>query len=97
MERMELNAILPALVPAVITLIVVSVVAGLALAWTRQAEARRWIGRIWLAAAVLVVAGVVVFWVSTALVQGPHRTSVDRGLQDRQQQDLRRRLQDGGH
>ena len=94
---MELNANLPALVPGVITLIAVSVAAGLAFAWTKQAQARRWIGRIWIAATVLVAAGLVIFWVSTVMVQGPRRAGVDRSLQDQQQQELQKRLQSGGH
>jgi uncharacterized membrane-anchored protein len=94
---MEFNSNLPALVPAVIALVVVSVGAGLALAWNRQAQFRKYVIRAWIGAAVVIVGAVVVFWIATALVEGPRRAPIDRSLQERQQQELRERVQKGGH
>ncbi len=94
---MELNSNLPLLVSAVVALIVISVAAGLALAWTREQGARRLLIRTWIVLAVIIAGGALVFWVSTAMVEGPRRATVDRNLQAQQQDELRRRLQNGGH
>jgi hypothetical protein len=94
---MELNSNLPVLVSAVIALIVVSVAAALTLAWGRRPRLRTLVGRLWLVAVVVIVVGVGVFWISTAMVEGPRRATVDRSLQARQQEELRLRLQKGGH
>jgi hypothetical protein len=94
---MELNSNLPVLVPAVITLIVVSGAAALAMAFNRQTSFRQLVVRVWLAAAALIVGGVVIFWISTAMVEGPRRATVDRSLQQRQQNELQQRLQKGDH
>jgi hypothetical protein len=94
---MEVNSNLPVLVPAVTVLIVASVAAGLALAWNRQARFQRLVRRLWLATVIITLAGAVIFWVSTALIEGPSRAPVDRSLQVQQQDELRQRLQKGGH
>ena len=93
---MDLNAILPALVPAIIALIVVSACAGLALAWDRQPQFQILVRRTWLVAAIVIVGGVAIFWIATALVGSKHPT-VSRSLQQQQQDELRERLKKGGH
>jgi len=93
---MDLNANLPALVPAIITLVVVSVCAAFVLAWDRQPLIQTLVRRAWLLAAVVIVGGVAIFWLSTALVGSRHPT-VSRSLQQQQQDELRERLQKGGH
>ena len=94
---MEFNASLPVLVPAIIGLIVVSAAAAFGLAWTKQPEVRRWIRRAWIVAAVVLVGGIAIFWISTAMVQGPPRATVERAMQEQQQEELRQRAQQGGH
>jgi Na+/melibiose symporter-like transporter len=94
---MEYNSNLPALTPAVIALIVISIAAGLSLAWNRQARFRRFVIRAWIGAAVIIVGGAVVFWISTVMVEGPRRATIDRSLQQHQQDELRERMQKGGH
>jgi len=94
---MDYNYNLPVLVPAVISLIVISLAAALALASSRRPEFRRWVRRLWVAATAIIVVGAGVFWIATAMVQGPRRATLDHSLQDRQQEELRQRLQRGGH
>jgi hypothetical protein len=94
---MEVNSNLPVLVPAVISLFVVSVAAVLALAWRREPDFGRLVRRVWVAAVVVIVGGAAVFWIATAMVEGPRRAPVDRSLQAQQQEELRARLQKGGH
>ena len=91
------NSYLPVLVPGIIVLLVVSVAAALALAWTKEPQAQQIVRRVWLGVSVLVVLGVAVFWISTAMVQGPRGGTVDRNLQQQQQNELQRRTQGGGH
>ncbi len=93
---MDLNSSLPALVPAVIALIVVSVAAGLALAWDRQPQFQLFVRRAWLLAVIVIIGGVAIFWIATALVGSKHPT-VSRSLQQQQQDELRERLKNGGH
>ena len=94
---MEFNSNLPVLVPAVVAIIVVSAAALLALAWNKQPNVRRLVTRVWLGAAVVIAGSAFIFWISTAMVEGPRRAAPDRGLQERQQQELQQRLQKGGH
>lgn len=94
---MEFNSNLPVLVPGVITFVVISVAAAFVLALNRRPEIRKLVGRVWLAISVAIVAGVAVFWISTAMVEGPPRSTIDRSLQDQQQRELHQRLQNGGH
>jgi len=93
---MGLGSNLPVIVPGMIVLIVVSVAAALALAWTKDSAAQLLIRRVWIGVSALVVVGVVVFWVSSAMV-GTREPTVDRGAQQQQQNDLQDRLKNGGH
>jgi undecaprenyl pyrophosphate phosphatase UppP len=94
---MDLNSNLPVLVPAVVGLIVISAAALLALAWIKQPEARQLVRRAWIVMSVLLVGGVVIFWISTAMVEGSHRSAIDRSLQEKQEDELHQRLQNDGH
>ncbi|HUO99376.1 MAG TPA: hypothetical protein VMU01_11950 [Rhizomicrobium sp.] len=91
------NSMLPALVTALIVIIVASLGAGFALAWETRPRIRQLVRRLWLAVTVLSVAGVGIFWIGTAMVSRPGLTTVDRGMQTQQQGELHKRLQDGGH
>ncbi|HEX4635548.1 MAG TPA: hypothetical protein VH189_05165 [Rhizomicrobium sp.] len=93
---MDLNSNLPALVPMVIALIVVSLAAVLVLATNKQPEIQKIVHRVWMVASACIVAGAVIFWFSGAFI-GTKRPTVDRGLQSQQQDELHRRLQSGGH
>jgi len=93
---MGLGSNLAAVVPGMIVLIVVSVIAALALAWTKDAGAQQLIRRAWMAISAMVVTSVVIFWVSTHMVS-TQQPSVDRSLQHQQQDDLQQRIQHGGH
>lgn len=93
---MDLNSNLPALVPMVIALIVVSLAAVLVLATNKQPEIQKIVRRVWAGASVCIVAGAAIFWLSGAFV-GTSRPSVDRSLQNQQKNELRQRLQNGGH
>src|SRR5262245_46947450 len=94
---MDYNTVLPVLVPGAIILIIVSVVAALALAWVRDGQIRQWVRRGWLAAVIVLIAGDAIFWVASAMVEGPERSTVDRSLQQQQQDELNQRLSEGGH
>jgi hypothetical protein len=92
---MDLNAFLPTLVPAAMTFVVVSVAAMLALFWIKQPEAQTLVRRVWVGVSVLIVLGVAVFAIANGV--GAHEPSVDRSLQQQQQNELHNRLQTGGH
>ena len=92
---MEPNSLLPVLVSAVVVIIVVSAAAGLGLWWQQRPRIRLVIRRTWIALTVFSVLGVVIFYVSTAMV-GKSAT-LDRSLQQKQQDELHQRLQTGGH
>ena len=94
---MDYNTVLPVLVPGAIILIVVSVVAALALAWVKDGQIRQWVRRGWFATVVVLIAGSAIFWVASAMVEGPERSTVDRSLQQQQQDELSQRLSEGGH
>ena len=94
---MGLNPNLPVLVPAVITLIVISVAAGLVLAWNDRPQIRMLVSRAWIVGVVVILGGVGIFWISTAMVEGPKRATIPRTLQQQQQDELRQRIQKGGH
>lgn len=96
-RAMEWNSNLPVLVPAVIAFIVISTGAALALAWNRRPQIQLLIRRAWFVAAIVIVGSVAIFWISTAMVEGPKRATVSRSLQQQQQDDLHKRLQTGGH
>jgi len=93
---MGLNSSLPALVPAVTVFIVISIAAGLTLAWNSRPQVQLIVRRAWLVATIVLVGGVAIFWLSTAIV-GTHRPTVSRSLQQQQQDELRQRLKNGGH
>ena len=93
---MDLNSILPAFVPAVIGLVVVSIAAVLVLVWNKRPDVQRLVRRIWLVAVICIVAGLLIFWIATVLV-GSGRPTLDRSLQQRQQNELDQRLRSGGH
>ena len=82
------NPYLPVLVPAAIGFVVVSAIAALALAWTKAPDVRELIRRGWIALMVLMALGVLVFWIATAMVEGPRRSTIDKGLQDQQTKEL---------
>ena len=92
---MEFNSALPVLVTAVITILLVSAGAGLALWWDPRPRIRLLVRRVWFAVTALCVLGVAIFLTGTALVG--NRSHVDRALQQKQQDELRQRLQSGGH
>lgn len=94
---MGLYANLPALVPAVIALIVLSIGAALVLVFNEQPEVRRIVRTTWAVGVALIVSGAAIFWLATAMVQGPKRAVVDRNLQKAQQDELHQRLSHGGH
>jgi phage-related minor tail protein len=94
---MGLNSLLPALVPAVIALVVVSVLAAFALAWDRGPDMRLIVRRAWVLASTFIILSVAIFWIATAMVEGPRRATIDRSLQQHQQDELQRRLRHGGH
>lgn len=94
---MEFYSNLPVLVPAVIGFVVVSVVAIAALAWNKEPDVQTLVRRAWLAIVGAIVLGVVVFWIATAMVEGPKRATVDRSLQQEQQGELGKRVKTGGH
>ena len=88
------TSLLPALITAVIVLIVASVVAGLALFWTSEPRARQTIGRLWIVVVIFTVLGLAIFWIASAMVG---HGVVDRGMQQQQQHELEKRLEKGGH
>jgi hypothetical protein len=90
------NSILPAIVPGIIILLAASVAAGLGLAWVKDAQAQQAIRRAWVGVLLLVVLGVAIFWISSAMVRQPAST-VDRNLQQQQQIELQQRNNNGGH
>jgi hypothetical protein len=94
---MDFNANLPVIVPGVVALIVVSAAAAFVLAWSREARIRLIVRRAWIACVALIVLGVVAFFVSTLMVEGPRHGVVDRTLQHKQHDELQQRLKDGGH
>ena len=94
---MDLNRFLPALVSAVIILFVFGAIGLLALNWTNSPRARLWIKRALLVLVLVVVGGPLVYWFATWSVEGTARHAIDRSMQQKQQDDLRKRLQEGGH
>ena len=90
------SSILPVLVTAVIVVLVASVAAAIALWWEKRPAFRQIISRVWIVVTVLSVLAVFVFWISTAMT-GSKSPTVDRSLQQKQNNELRQRLQGGGH
>ena len=88
------TSLLPALVTTVIVLIAASVIAALALYWTTDLRAKQIVRRVWLAIVILTVLGLAIFWIGTAMIG---TSTVDRSMQQQQQDDLHKRLGKGGH
>lgn len=86
---------LPVMLTAAVSFVVVTTLAGLSLLWVRDPAARKVLGRTWATASVLIVLGVVVFWIATSMISGGK--PVNRSLQDQQQNELQHRLQKGEH
>ena len=95
-DPMEPSAILPVLVSAVIVVLVASGAAILALWWEKRPAFRQVISRVWIVVTALSALAVLVFWISTAMT-GSKSPTVDRSLQQKQNAELRHRLQGGGH
>jgi len=93
----DLNRFLPALITAVILLLVFGTLGLLALNWTSSAQARLWIKRALFVLLLACVGGPLVYWIATWGVEGTSRHAIDRSMQDRQQDDLHKRVQEGGH
>lgn len=94
---MDLNRLLPALIPAAIALFVLGTIGLLALNWASSAQERLWIKRALIVLVVVSVGGPLIYWFATWGVEGTSRNAIDRSLQQKQQDDLNRRLQEGGH
>lgn len=94
---MDLNLYLPALVTGVIILFVFGTIGLLALNWTTSPQIRLWIRRALLVLVLVVVGGSLVYWFATFGVEGTSRHTIDRSLQQKQQDDLHKRVQEGGH
>lgn len=93
---MEPSSVLPVLVTAVIVILVASVAAAIALWWEKRPEFRQIVARTWIVVTILSALAVVVFWISTAMT-GSKNPTVDRSLQQKQNDELGHRLQRGGH
>jgi hypothetical protein len=93
---MEPNSILPVLITAVIIVLVASVAAALVLWWNKEPRVQQLVRRAWLALIVLSALAVAVFWISTAMI-GLGRSTPDRSLQQKQSDELHRRLEKGSH
>jgi hypothetical protein len=94
---MDVNRYLPALISAVVTLIVFGSVGLLALNWVTSARQRLWIKRALLVLALIALGGPAIYWLTTWAVERPPRHAIDRSMQQKQQNELRQRIQKGGH
>ena len=94
---MDLNRYLPALIPAVLALVVFGTVGLVALSWTNSVVTRMWIRRALFVLVLVAIGGPLVYWIATWGVEGTPRRTIDRSLQQQQQQELRQRTQHGGH
>ncbi len=93
----DLNRFLPALIPAVIALFVLGTIGLLALNWTRSAQVKLWIKRALFVLVLVTIGGPLVYWFATWGVEGTSRHAIDRSLQQKEQDDLYKRVQEGGH
>jgi hypothetical protein len=93
----DLNRLLPALIPAVIALFVLGTLGLLLLNWVSSAQVRLWIKRALLLLVLLVIGGPLVYWFATWGVEGTPRHAIDRSMQQKKQDDLQKRVQTGGH
>ena len=94
---MDLNRYLPALVPAVLLLIVLAAIGFFALRWTDSARARLWIKRTLIVLATVAVGGPMLYWIATWAVEGTPRRTIDRSMQQQQMDELHKRVHQGGH
>jgi glucan phosphoethanolaminetransferase (alkaline phosphatase superfamily) len=94
---MDVNRYLPVLLPALVTLVALGAAGLIALNWTRSAVAHLWIKRALVVLVLITIGGPIIFWFMTWAVEGPPRHTIDRSLQQRQQNELQRRIQQGGH
>jgi hypothetical protein len=94
---MDMNRYLPALVSAVVALIVFGAIGLVALNWATSERQRLLIRRALLVLVLVTVGGPLIYWLSTWAVEGGQRHTVDRGMQQKQQDELRQRINKGGH
>ncbi|MBV8979216.1 MAG: hypothetical protein JO261_05315 [Alphaproteobacteria bacterium] len=94
---MDLNRLLPALVGAVLALAALAVVGFFALRWTDSPRTRLWIRRVLIVLVVAALGGPVLYWFATWAVEGTPRHVIDRSMQHKQQDELHKRVQQGGH
>jgi hypothetical protein len=94
---MDINRYLPVLVSAAVTLIVFGAIGLLALNWSTSAGQRLWIRRALLVLVLVTVGGPVIYWFATWAVEGTQRHTIDRSLQQQQQDELHQRVHKGGH
>ena len=90
------NSVQPVFVTAVVVILIASVVAAIVLWWDPAPRTRQIVRRAWFVVTVLSALGVMIFWISTAMI-GTGYSTVDRSLQQKQQDDLHKRLKTGGH
>jgi hypothetical protein len=93
----DLTRFLPVLITATVTLLVLGTAGLLALNWTKSAVIRVWIKRAMLVLLLLTVGAPLIYWFMTWGVEGTPRHAIDRSLQQKQQDELRQRIQKGGH
>jgi hypothetical protein len=94
---MDTTRFLPALISAVVMLIVFGSMGLLALSWTESVPVRLWIKRALLVLVLLAVGGPFIYWLATLGVEGAPRSAIDRSMQQQQNAELRQRIQNGGH
>lgn len=91
-----MNQLLPVILPGVITLLVLAVFLGFFYAWVKDPEVRKIVRRVSIVLVACTLLAVAVFAISTYAVQ-PQDTLDREARQERQQNDLQRRLDAGGH
>ena len=94
---MDLNRYLPSLIPAVLALVVFGTAGLIALNVTQSVTMRLWIRRALFVLVLVTIGGPLVYWIATWGVEGTPRRTIDRSLQQQQQQELHQRIQHGGH
>ena len=94
---MDANTYLPVLISALVMLIVFGSIGLLALNWTASAYARLWIRRALFVLLLVAVGGPFIYWFATWGVEGVPRHAIDRSMQQKQADELRQRVQNGGH
>jgi hypothetical protein len=94
---MDTTRFLPALISAVVMLIVFGSMGLLALSWTESVPMRLWIRRGLFVLFLLAIGGPFIYWLATWGVEGSPRSAIDRSMQQQQNAELRQRIQNGGH